>query len=151
MTLLLLSRITMYHGVYVRSWLVVAVRVTTVPAVTLVALAASVTESAAEVQVTVTGEEMAWGEAPVLVPMTAVYVTDVAVLLVTGTAHVVPFPQDHMTVLLPFRITMYHDVGVMFRLAVAVSVTAVPGVTIVAPAASVTESAVALQVTVTGP
>jgi hypothetical protein len=83
--------------------------------------------------------------------MTAVYVTDVAVLLVTGTAHVVPFPQCAMTLLLLSRITMYHGVESMARLAVAVSVTAVPGVTIVAPAASVTESAVALQVTVTGP
>jgi hypothetical protein len=56
-----------------------------------------------------------------------------------------------MTLLLLSRITMYHGVESMARLAVAVSVTAVPGVTIVAPAASVTESAVALQVTVTGP
>jgi hypothetical protein len=44
MTLLLLSRITMYHWVDVMSRLAVAVRVTAVPRLTLAALAASVTE-----------------------------------------------------------------------------------------------------------
>ena len=83
--------------------------------------------------------------------MTAVYVTDVAVLLVTGTAHVVPFPQCAMTLLLLSRITMYHGVESMARLVVAVRVTPVPVVTLVALAASVTESAGAVQVTVTVP
>jgi hypothetical protein len=60
MTWLLLSRMTMYHGVDVRAWLAVAVSVTGAPAATLVALAASVIERAgAEVQATATVEEAA--------------------------------------------------------------------------------------------
>jgi hypothetical protein len=45
--------------------------------------------------------------------MTAWYVTEVAVLLVTDAVHAVPFPQCAMTVLLLSRITMYHGVEVM--------------------------------------
>jgi hypothetical protein len=89
------------------------VSVTAVPGVALVALAASVTESGARAQATVTGAEVPWGEAPVIVPMTAWYVTEVAVLLVTDAVHVVPFPQCAMTLLLLSRITMYHGVYVM--------------------------------------
>jgi hypothetical protein len=60
MTLPLLSRMTMYHGVDVMSWLAVAVSVTEVPAATLVALAAIVTPRPRGVaQVTVTDEEVA--------------------------------------------------------------------------------------------
>jgi hypothetical protein len=112
MTVLLLSRITMYHGVEVMSPLAVATRRTAVPRVALVALAASVTERG-RVQATVTVPEVAWGVVPMIVPMTAWYVTDVAVLLVTGAVHAVPFPQCVMTVLLLSRITMYHGVYVM--------------------------------------
>ena len=155
MTWLLLSRITMYHTVVVMSWLAVAVSVTGVLGVTLVALAASVTESAgAEVQVTVTvgeGRTFTTVVTPSFVPTTALYVTAVAVALVTETAHDVPFPQVVMTLLLPSRITMYHGVVVTSWLAVAVSVTETPVATLVALAASVTESAGAeVQVTVTG-
>jgi len=94
---------------------------------------------------------MAWGEAPVIVPTTAWYVTEVAVLLVTDAEHVVPFPQDATALLLLSRITMYHGVEVMSPLVVAVRVTPAPVVTLVALAASVTESAGAVQVTVTVP
>jgi hypothetical protein len=84
---------------------------------------------------------MAWGEAPVIVPTTAWYVTEVAVLLVTDAEHVVPFPQDATALLLLSRITMYHGVEVMSPLAVATRRTAVPRVALVALAASVTEKA----------
>jgi hypothetical protein len=139
MTLLLLSRITMYHGVVVTFWLAVAVSVTGVLGVTLVALAASVTENAGPVQATVTVPEVAWGVAPAAVPTTAWYVTEVAVALVTDAVHVVPVAQNLMTLPLLSRITMYHGVNAMSWLAVAVRMTAVPRLTLAAVAASVTE------------
>ena len=73
---------------------------------------------------------MAWGEAPVIVPTTAWYVTEVAVLLVTDAEHVVPFPQDATALLLLSRITMYHGVEVMSPLVVAVRVTPAPVVSV---------------------
>jgi hypothetical protein len=139
MTWLLLSRITMYHTVVVMSWLAVAVSVTGVLGVTLVALAASVTENAGPVQATVTVPEVAWGVAPAAVPTTAWYVTEVAVALVTDAVHVVPVAQNLMTLPLLSRITMYHGVNAMSWLAVAVRMTAVPRLTLAAVAASVTE------------
>jgi hypothetical protein len=105
MTLLLLSRITMYHGVEVMSWLAVAVSVTEVPGVTLVALAASVIESAGPVQATVTVGEVPWGVRPRAVPTTAWYPTDVALELDTAAVHVVPAPQAFTTWPLLSRIT----------------------------------------------
>jgi hypothetical protein len=61
--------------------------------------------TAGPVHVTVTAVEAARGEAPLLVPTTAVYVWDAAVLLVTVALHVVPLEQDALTELSLARIT----------------------------------------------
>jgi hypothetical protein len=61
--------------------------------VTLVALAASVTESAGAVQVTVTVPEVAWGEVPSIAPTTASNEAEVAPPANRTTEHVCPFPQ----------------------------------------------------------
>jgi hypothetical protein len=142
MAWLVLSRITMYHGVDVMSWLVDAVSLTEVPVGTLVALAAIVTPRASvQVTVTLVGELALTVVTPSIVPTTAWYVTEVAVALVTCTAHDVPFPQVAMTWLLLSRMTMYHGVDVMAWLAVAVSVTGAPAAALVALAAIVTPRA----------
>src|ERR1035437_1564179 len=72
--------------------------------------------------------------------MTAWYVADAGMLLVTGAAHVVPVPQDADPTTAPplVRITMKYGVGPTFWLTVAVRVTEVPAITVVALAPSVT-------------
>jgi hypothetical protein len=144
MTLLLLSRITMYHWVVATSRLAVAVSVTGTPVTALRGLGTSVTENAGgETQVTVTvGEAVTTVVTPSFVPTTAWYVWLAAVALITVAVHVVPVPQSALfiTLLLLSRITMYHWVVVTFWFAVAVSTTEAPGAALRGLAASVTES-----------
>jgi hypothetical protein len=95
--------------------------------------------TAGPVHVTVTGSEVACGEAPVLVPTTAVYVWDSATLLVTVAVHVFPDLQGTLTELSPARITRYKGVSPTSPLVSAVRVTEVPAGTFVALASSVTD------------